>query len=374
VIRAGREVDVLVIGGGPAGAAAAADLAGRGLQVMVVEQAEGPRDRVCGEFVSPEAIPLLERLGALARLGAGLPRIDRARFTAPPRGELSFPLPGAALGIRRRRLDEAVLDEAARRGAIVLRGARFRDAIRDRRAVRGAVIAGPDGEVRVGSRMLLGADGRASAVARALGLDRPAPGPPRLAVKAHFHPGPGMRGIEGRVEIHVFDGGYVGMQPVDGDLVNVSAAIDARLARAIGGGALRVLLQASGRSPAAAARLRGAEPAAPPVCLFPLDRRRAAVEGPGFLLAGDAAAVVPPFAGLGITAALRSGGLAGRAAAAALAGEPAPYLRSRRGLDRARRRSQLLERLVHRPALAAPLLGLLRPQAAAALARATRIS
>ena len=108
-----------------------------------------------------------------------------------------------------------------------------------------------------------------------------------------------------------------------------------------------------------------------------MDRRRSALEGPGFLLAGDAAAVVPPFAGDGISAALHSGRLAARAAHEALAGaNPRTDLyrrRRRRTLDPARHLGRVLEQVIHRPALAGPLFSILGPRTGRALARATRI-
>jgi flavin-dependent dehydrogenase len=116
--------------------------------------------------------------------------------------------------------------------------------------------------------------------------------------------------------------------------------------------------------------------------LFPLERRRRGVVGDRFLLVGDAAAVLPPFAGDGIAAALRSGLLAAETADAALAmGDLSatalrPYADARRRrLDPARRYSRLLERLAYRPRWAAQVLPLLRgtplPEA---LTRVTRVS
>ena len=75
-----REIEVLVIGAGPAGTAAAAELAALGRQVLIVEAAPGPRDRVCGEFVSSESLPQLRKLGALDQLlNLDLPELRRAR-------------------------------------------------------------------------------------------------------------------------------------------------------------------------------------------------------------------------------------------------------------------------------------------------------
>ena len=371
--------DILVIGGGPAGATAAMALAERGARVVLAEAAAGPRDRVCGEFLSSEAVPDLRRLGIGDEILARRPaQITAARFTAPAGQELLVNLPGPALGISRRLLDEALLRQAMRRGVTVLRGTRFVAPLFDRSgATRGAMLRCGRDLLHRRAGLLIGADGRASPVARSLGLDLPRRRPGRCAIKAHFLPGRGMADLHRQVEIHLFEGGYVGMQRVECGRVNVSAVIAAGLARRLGGGAMAVLLKAAGHNRVAAARLADATPAGPAVSLHPLDRRRAAVCGDGFLLAGDAARVVPPFAGEGISMAIRSGLLCADAAEGALSGyAPREYERSRRqALEPARRASRVLEPLLYRPGLAGPLLGLLgnAPSLAQALVRATRI-
>jgi len=380
--------DVLVVGGGPAGAAAAAALAARGRRVTVIEKDPAPRRRVCGEFVSAEALPMLAELGALQPLlTAGARPLSKAAFTAPPDRHLEFPLRslggfGPPLGVTRERLDAAVLAAAVARGAILVRGARFLAPARDAGgALTGAVVATAGGTTVIHAALLIGADGRASAVARSLGLTLPSTRPALCALKAHVHPGVGMDDLTG-VEIHLFPGGYVGMQPVEGGLVNVSAVVEERLARAIGGGAWAILRAASQRSLLAGRRLAGATPVGEAISLFPLERLRRAVLGDRFLLVGDAAAVVPPFAGDGIAAGLRSGFLAAETADAALAlghlsaAALRPYADARRRhLDPARRFSRLLERLAYRPRWAARLLPLLRGTGVPeALTRATRVS
>jgi len=275
-----------------------------------------------------------------------------------------------------------VLAAAVGRGAVLVRGARFLAPARDAQGrLTGAHIATSEGTMVIRASLLIGADGRASAVARALGLEQPGTRPALCAFKAHVRPGRGMDELGG-VEIHLFPGGYVGMQPVEGGLVNVSAVVTERLAREIGGGAWTILREASGRSLLARRRLDGATPVGGTLSLFPLDRRRRSVLGDRFLLVGDAAAVVPPFAGDGIAAGLRSGILAAETADAALAlGDlSAAALRGyaearRRHLDRPRRFSRLLETVAYRPHWAARLLPLLRgTPVPEALTRATRVS
>ena len=86
--------DAAVVGAGPAGSAAAILLARAGRKVLLVEKDTFPRHKVCGEFLSSDALPLLERLGALRAVEAhGPERIGRGSFH-PPRGPaVEFRLP-----------------------------------------------------------------------------------------------------------------------------------------------------------------------------------------------------------------------------------------------------------------------------------------
>ena len=382
--------DVLVVGGGPAGSAAAGELAARGHRVLLAEASRGPRHRVCGEFLSAEALPLLEQLGALPAAWVAAPALlERAVFTTPSGRKLEVKLPelpsgaSGALGLSRRLLDETLLKAAALRGVQVLRNTRFVALRRDAcGTAAGATLRTAEGTLAVDAALVIGADGRNSAVARDAGLDRPARGNLHCAIKVHFDAGAGFDGLERRVEIHLFPGGYVGMQPVEGGRINVSAVIEAGLARRLGGGSLAILMRAASGNPAARLRLREARPAGAPVSLYPLERRRWASLSDGLLLVGDAAEVVPPFSGDGIAAALYSGILAARTAHTALetsdvtAGGLSGYREwRRRQLAPPLAVSGLLEHLLYRPTLAGALLPVLQrtPAVPQFLLRSTRL-
>src|SRR2546422_10933307 len=76
--------DVVVVGAGPAGAATAILLAGAGHAVTLLDRARFPRDKICGEYLSPEASRILDRLGALKAVEAGAPPLPGMRITPPP--------------------------------------------------------------------------------------------------------------------------------------------------------------------------------------------------------------------------------------------------------------------------------------------------
>ena len=120
--------DAIVAGGGPAGSAPAALLRQRGRDVLLLDAAEFPRDKVCGEAVSPRAWPLLDALGASSAIEVLHPHPLRGmRLTSPDGTPFagSYPSgnrPGFAL--RRRDLDAALLAHARAQGADVREGTR----------------------------------------------------------------------------------------------------------------------------------------------------------------------------------------------------------------------------------------------------------
>ena len=112
--------DVAVIGGSLAGSAAAAALARGGADVLVLEKARFPRPKICGEFLSHEALPVLERMGALAEVSrAGPERIDRFAVVRTDGRSVEAPLAAPVLSISRDRLDAIVARAAEDAGARV---------------------------------------------------------------------------------------------------------------------------------------------------------------------------------------------------------------------------------------------------------------
>lgn len=165
--------DVLVIGGGPAGAAAAVTLARAGRDVVVVDKARFPREKICGDGLTAGALPLLEELGVEA---ASVPswRVVTDVVIAPPTGRpAAFAFPrgrGAyAVAARRSELDAAVLDAARAAGAQVYDGCALLSA-HDDGATVAATVAGL-GEVR--ARYVIGADGMWSPLRKCLGVAVP---------------------------------------------------------------------------------------------------------------------------------------------------------------------------------------------------------
>ncbi len=184
--------DVIIVGGGPAGATLAALLAGEGWSVALLDRAQFPRDKACGEFLTPQAARLLKQPGVWQTLRAqGLRDVSATVLVAPDGRQVEHaPLTGEPAGyaLRRTVLDVALLQHAREKGAFVEEGFGVRELCRNEDG-RVIGVAGRDktGEIRtLHARLIVGADGTHSLVARQLNLVKPIPRLQRIALVAHW--------------------------------------------------------------------------------------------------------------------------------------------------------------------------------------------
>ena len=381
-----RRVDVVIVGAGPAGAATAILLAERGLDVVVLDRAELPRPRiVCGEFLSPEAARLLDRLGVLKAVdAAGATPLTGMRITAPD-GTVALgrygtlgpwrPYRQHAMGVSRTTLDGA-LAERLRGVPVDLREqTRVVDLLIEDGVVVG--VRAEDAGRRVAelrARVVGGADGRASVVAQRLGCRQPH----RLRRMALITYVSGVADCRELGEIFVDPPDYAILNPIAPDRVNLGLVVPLDHAAPWSARVPDFLAARVRQIPHLARRLAGATRVEPIRVLGPLAHRVSPPREGGVLLVGDAAGFYDPFTGEGVFTALRSAELATETIGEALrAGDTshralAGYERARRaafsGKERVTRTLQLIIRhrrlantacraLARRPALLDALLG-----------------
>lgn len=299
------EFDAAIIGAGIAGSSLAKALADRGWHVLLLDKRSFPRHKVCGEFLSPESIGILAALGLEEPIRELRPAVIRAsRLEAHGGASIRVPLPGIAWGLSRYALDSALHDEARRAGAEVATGTAV-SAIRRDGADGFTLEIKLDGRsTSVSARAAIGAWGGNGRVPGIDGTARPKRGVvPHLGVKAHY------AGIEpaDEVELFFFQGGYLGLSPAGGGIVNAAALLDRRAVPTAPPNVQGWLDIARARSPALDRRLAGARPipdshaAVAPVRLYGRP-----VAWDGIPLVGDACATIPPLCGDGMSMALRA--------------------------------------------------------------------
>jgi flavin-dependent dehydrogenase len=320
--------DVAVVGGGPAGCSAAIQLAQHGARVVLLEARLYPHDKLCGEFLSPECAGLLHRLGvtpALHALGPAL--IETACLTAPDGAAWESRLPGTALGVTRRALDNA-LAHTARTAGVDLRAGAAVTHIEGRLADGFQLRTTGSTTESLRARAVIAAHGRRGALDRVLGrrfLQQPQP---FVALKAHFA-GPAL---PGRIELHGFAGGYCGMSEVErgtapgGRAANVCLLVhETVFRRAPGAGVdkvpafIRWMQKQNPRLEAWLARATSLDERWLSIAQVPFGPKQPVVAE--VLMAGDSAGLITPLAGDGIAMALRGGQLAAERVLACLGGE-----------------------------------------------------
>jgi len=356
-----EDVEVAIVGGGPAGACLAALLAAAGREVVLLERAPSWRWRACGVFSSPATVAALRRVGieeaALDRATRPIPamRVETPaglpfRLAYGDDGSLAAP----AVGFDRSALDPALLELARARGANVRegvlarvveidveRGARSRLELRD----------GSGRESTLTARVVAGADGRHSIVAAAAGVMRRAPLGDRVGLTYHV--------TDAVAEPHdarmvIIDDGYVGLAPVPRGRLNVGIVLGRRWRSSLRSDGARAVSERIERdlgltlgavAPQRTDNLAGAAPLAVSVA------HRA---GPGWLVVGDAAGFLDPFTGEGLHRAVVSAELAADAIDALLRGARslAPYERAMTARFRSKDVvSLLVQGFLARPAL-----------------------
>ena len=311
--------DALIVGAGPAGSATATFLAEAGLRVVLVDRAAFPRDKPCAEYLSPGAVPILRRLGALKMIeDAGASALTGTTVIGAYGSRLTglFTKVRMArhrlngLAVTRRVLDAALVDIARSRGVNVLERTRVVELVSQRGGVAGAVIATAGGRtVTVTAPVTVGADGLHSVVARWFGGKRREP-LRRWGFVGHFA---GVSGLSNRAELHVGTEGYAGLNPIGHNITNVSLVVPRQVANGVRGNVEGFFHDHLQRFHGVRNRVPSAGSLSPIRTVGPFAVRSNRPVVDGGLLVGDAAEFFDPFTGEGIYTALRGAELASEA-------------------------------------------------------------
>jgi flavin-dependent dehydrogenase len=337
------QYDLIIAGGGPAGSACAITGARLGAKVLLLEKDRFPRQKVCGEFVSPESLGLLHGLLRDGLLKDGLPKegpltnglLTRARqnedlFSSAPQvlssrifldnKSLILPVSPPAQSIPRFDLDPALFHAARNNGATAKEDAAVSE-VRHNDLFH--VVAA---EKTYTARAVVNATGRWSRLTQfdVAGKDR------WLGLKAHFTESAPPQSVD----LYFFSGGYCGVTPVSAGSVNACAMVRSDVAH--------TLDEVFAKEPRLWRRSRAWQPLFPAVTTSPLYFREPKTECDGMLLAGDAAGFIDPFAGDGISLALQSGTLAAESII--------PFLRGSCSLEQAHRQYRAAYRKRFTPA------------------------
>lgn len=335
-----EQVEVAIVGGGPAGAVLAARLAGAGHEVVVLERNPTWRWRAGGVFTSPAAVAALRRAGldetSLRVVARPIPAMR-----VETRGGTSFRLTyGAdaggepAVGFDRSRLDPALLDVARRAGAEVRLG--WSVSAVDVGTGRLDVLASGGTTARIRALVVVGADGRRSIVARAAGVSRAARLAPRIGLTYHLRDRDPKAARDARMRL--LPDGYVGIAPVAGGRVNVGIVLGRTWRTEVADRGARSVADAIVKSIPATeddpAEWRLGEPTDTIEGAWPLGHRVTRRAGRNWLLVGDAAGFLDPFTGEGLHRGLISAELAAGAIRAGARGKQDAFAAYERAMQR----------------------------------------
>jgi menaquinone-9 beta-reductase len=356
-------VDVAIVGAGPAGSTLATILARRGVSVALIDRDEFPRDKLCGEFLSYDALPILDRLGVAFEA----PSIARCRVISRHR-MYEFDFPATARGVSRMLLDDLLFRTAVSSGARAFAGwtaASLEPLTIERGGERESIEA----------RVIVGAWGRWGRFDTQLG---------RGFVRDQSHRNFGFKrhyrgSASSTIDLYSFRGGYLGVSPIENGLTNICGLVHASRLTGLKGRWDAFIDTIRSEEPELDALYANHQPAqdgflsSEPVIF----RARSPVEREVMMI-GDASGIVDPLTGNGMAMAIQSAAVAAPHVLRAVQGarDDAAYVRAHADFfGRRIRWSRRVAMILSRPALLDAALAAVRsPRAGRFLLTHTRAS
>mgnify|MGYP006266340667 CR=1 FL=1 len=305
--------DLIIIGGGLAGLTASLHLAQAGVSVALVEKQRYPFHRVCGEYVSHEVRPYLQRLG-FDPMTLGAKDLRRLHLSSPQGQAVELALPLGGFSLSRYAFDQALYQAAASAGVHCYLG----QIVRQMGFVGGRVQAELADGTHLSAPLGIGAFGKRSALDRQLGRAFFRQRSPYLGVKWHADlPYPADL-----VGLYNFQAGYCGVSQVETGQVNLCYLSTRAQLKACGGSFERLHREVLGRNPALGDLLRQARSAFDrPLVINEISFAPKPPVEQHWLMAGDAAGLITPLCGNGMAMAIQGGKLAAEHSLAYLTGQ-----------------------------------------------------
>ena len=312
--------DVIIVGGGPAGATAALYAKRRGLKTLLLDKQRFPRDKVCGDALSGRSVAVLRDLGLLEKVRE-LPGalVQTVTFGSPNHTVVNIDLKSSGLEhvpmgfvIRREVFDNFLFQEAREVADTCIEEFSVRELVVETGEVRGVRgnRAGNGEMIEFRSRIVLGADGFNSIVARKMGLYNHDPRHWVVALRCYYR---NVSDLTDHIELHYLDEvipGYFWIFPLENGYANVGVGMLHEYIRRRKVN-LKIALENAIRDPVFEDRFKESEAVGEPVGWnLPVGSKHREIFGSGFMLLGDAAGLIDPFTGEGIGNAMYSARLA----------------------------------------------------------------
>ena len=299
---------IVIVGAGPAGSSLAIRLAQKGCHVTLIEKDRFPREKLCGEFISPECLRHFESLdvkGELLEMGGD--RIYETRFISKQGGTVAVPTEwfghgSFALSLSRAVMDDKLLSAARAAGVNVIEGSRVTGTNIEGSQMVSLDLRSDDGKKsRVDTDLFVDATGRAAVLSK---REVRAQRPKLVAFKAHLT---GVRAEPGVCEIFFFDGGYGGLSHVEHDKANFCFILKASVAKKFIGQTNHLFRSIVSQNTRAYSRMSAAQPTHDWLAVA-IDRFGYRPPHPceNVVAVGDAGAFIDPFTGSGMLMALES--------------------------------------------------------------------
>ncbi|MFH0713129.1 MAG: geranylgeranyl reductase family protein [Candidatus Micrarchaeota archaeon] len=315
----GQEFDVIIVGAGPSGSSCATFLAKAGKNVLLIDKAKFPRDKICGDGISGKSLKVLQELGVMPAMekaehikmyGVTFSSPKGRVVKIPSRGKEGDKPPGF---VARREVFDNVIFQNAKKYSHTFEQFQVSDLLLEGDQVVG--VTGIDLQTKkkysFKAKVVVGADGAASVISNKVKYDNFDDNHQIVAVRAYYS---GVKDLNDTIELHFVDElipGYFWIFPEANGMANVGAGMIVRDMKAKKVNLQEAMQKAMDNNPLFKERFKDAKLISPiRSWSLPVGSKHKKAHGNGFILVGDAASLIDPFTGEGIGNALTSGKIA----------------------------------------------------------------